>query len=267
MATFAFFECLSGAAGDMIVAACLDAGVPADYLRQELAKLEMTEQPELHIGKVKRAGIEATAFVPVIDEVHHDQGSRVAHPVADGSHHHHGRNLADIIALIERSGLGEPVKERSCRIFRTLAEAEARVHGTTVDHIHFHEVGGLDAIVDIVGACVAFDYLQIDHFFCSPLVVGGGTVRCQHGIIPVPAPATAEMIKDIDIIATDIRKELLTPTGAAVLTTVAEGFGSMPTGRITAIGYGAGTHDFVDMPNVVRLLIGSLGIGQHRCPV
>jgi pyridinium-3,5-bisthiocarboxylic acid mononucleotide nickel chelatase len=285
MTTIAFFECFSGAAGDMIVAACLDAGVPQDYLLQELAKLGLAEDAEFNITRVKRAGISATAFVPAAksrphqpdghsagqdarsdaEMVHGEHGAHSGQPAASAQHHQHGypgcRNLSAILGIIQGAGLREPVKKQAGRIFQTLAEAEANVHGTSLDQVHFHEVGGFDAIVDIVGACVAFDYLGIDRFYCSPLVVGSGTVRCRHGVMPVPAPATAEMIKGIDIISTGIRKELLTPTGAAVLTTVAEGFGPMPDCRIASIGYGAGTHDFPDFPNVVRMFVGTACCG------
>ena len=291
----AYFDCFSGAAGDMIVAASLDAGVPADLLIRELAKLHLPENVEYKITKVMRAGITATAFAPTLHSgplTHSharnhgstcknsrghssgDKGNDKASPTnetvsersASGqtgeADHHNGiacnncRNLSDILNIIQSSDLKESVKERAVQIFQALARVEAKLHGTTINEIHFHEVGGFDSIADIVGACIAFEFLQIDRFYCSPLVVGSGTVRCGHGVMPVPAPATAELIKGVDIFPTNIRKELLTPTGAAILTTVAKNFGAMPAIRISSIGYGAGTYDFKDSPNVLRLFVG-----------
>lgn len=291
----AYFDCFSGAAGDMIVAASLDAGVPADLLIQELSKLKLPENVEYKIAKVRRAGITATSFAPLLhggplkhchtgnhgsgcensrDHSSGDKGNDIASPVTEtvserhpegqvgvaghhnGTAHNNCRNLSDILNIIQSSDLKESVKKRAFQIFQALARAEAKIHGTAINEVHFHEVGGFDSIADIVGACIAFEFLQIDRFYCSPLVVGSGTVRCGHGVMPVPAPATAEMIKGVDIFPTDIRKELLTPTGAAILTSVAENFGAMPAIRISSIGYGAGTYDFKDSPNVLRLFVG-----------
>ncbi|MBW2604469.1 MAG: LarC family nickel insertion protein [Deltaproteobacteria bacterium] len=290
----AYFDCFSGAAGDMIVAASVEAGVPADLLIQELSKLKLPENVEYKITKVMRAGIAATTFAPILHgdlpthshtrnhgrqcknnrcDASGNKGNDKASPsietVSEGltadpagveDHHdgiaHNSRNLSDILNIVQNSDLKESVKKRASQIFQKLARAEAKLHGTSINEIHFHEVGGFDSIADVVGACIAFEFLQIDRFYCSPLVVGSGTVRCGHGVMPVPAPATAELIKGVDILPTDIRKELLTPTGAAILTTVAENFGAMPAMSISSIGYGAGTRDFKDSPNVLRLFVG-----------
>lgn len=296
----AYFDCFCGAAGDMIVAACLDAGVPADYLCGELSKLHLPEGVEFEIGKVNRAGISATYFKPVekrylqkdstnlgddgckLDslDLHHTthkdgdfcNETKEAFPKSVTSQftdtssihnfeHRHSRTLTDIEEIIQRSHLKNSVKRQAIKIFQTLAQAEAKVHGTTINEVHFHEVGGFDAIADIVGSCIAFEYLNIERFYSSSLTLGGGTVWCRHGLMPVPAPATAEMIKQIDITPTNIQKELLTPTGAAILTTVVHSFGKMPAFRTSQIGYGAGTHNFPGLPNVLRLFVGTLTDG------
>jgi len=235
----AYFDCFSGAAGDMIVGAFLDAGASADHLREELAKLNLTEV-DLRIEKVNKAGFSATSFHPVISHLNHT------------THRH----LPDILKIIAQAALSSSVQEKASRIFTRLAEAEARVHDCAVEKIHFHEVGAADAIMDIVGAAAALESLGIEKVFCSNLTVGGGTVQCEHGIMPVPAPATAELIKGIEITPTDIQLELLTPTGAAILTELSESFGPIPPMQIDATGFGAGQRDLPNQPNVLRLLIG-----------
>lgn len=240
----AFFDCFSGAAGDMIVAACLDAGASAEQLQNELAKLSFSEKVRIEIEKVTKKGFQATRFSPLAESSHH-------------SHSPH-RGLKDITSLIEGSSLSAAIKQQARRIFERLAHAEAKVHGVTLDQIHFHEVGAVDSILDIVGACVALELLGVEKVFCSSLVVGCGTVQTQHGLLPVPAPATAELIKGIEVVGTSVAAELLTPTGAAILTTLAERFGPLPSLRLDAVGYGAGTLDTPGMPNVLRLLVGQM---------
>jgi len=235
----AYFDCFSGAAGDMIVGACLDAGASADHLREELAKLNLSEV-DLRIEKVNKAGFAATSFNPVITHLDHTPH----------------RHLPDILKIIAQAALSNSVQEKASSIFTRLAQAEARVHGCEVEKIHFHEVGAADAIMDIVGAAVALESLGIEKIFCSKLTVGGGTVKCEHGTMPVPAPATAELIKGIEITPTDIQHELLTPTGAAILTELSESFGPIPAMRIESTGFGAGQRDLPTQPNVLRLLIG-----------
>jgi len=239
----AYFDCFCGAAGDMIVGACLDAGADEAFLREELAKLQLSEV-DLHIEKVTKNTISATSFQPQIKE---------------HAHGHKHRHLPYIVELINQAQLSETVKSQAIGIFERLAQAEAKIHHTTPDKIHFHEVGAADAIMDIVGACVALESLGVEKIYGSALVVGSGTVKCAHGVLPVPAPATAELIKGIPLRSSDAPVELLTPTGAAILATLAEDFGPLPPMTIESIGYGAGQRDLENIPNVLRLLVGHVG--------
>ncbi|MFH1114947.1 MAG: nickel pincer cofactor biosynthesis protein LarC [Pseudomonadota bacterium] len=236
----AYFECFAGASGDMILGALLDAGLELDTLKGEIAKLGLSHYG-LGVEKVVKRGIGGSR---ALVNVEHD-------------HHHHHRHLHHIEEIIGKSGLDEEVKEKSIRIFRRLAEAEAKVHRTDIDSIHFHEVGAMDAIIDVVGSVAGLAVLGIEKVFCSPLHVGSGTVECAHGTLPVPAPATAELIKGKPAYSTGVQGELLTPTGAAVLTTLAAEFGPMPAMTVDAIGYGAGTSD-PSIPNLLRVSIGRL---------
>ena len=234
----AYFDCFSGAAGDMIVGSCLDAGADEGYLRGELDKLDLDEV-EIVVEKVSKNGLEATSFVPRLKE--------------QAQQHRH---LPTILDIIQSANLTESVQRQATAIFEKLAGAEAKVHGTSPDKVHFHEVGAADAIIDVVGAAVALESLQVDQITASALAVGGGTVSSEHGRMPVPAPATAEMIKGIAIAPSAIQQELLTPTGAAVLTTLSRSFGPLPPMHITHIGYGAGQKDIPNAANVLRLLVG-----------
>lgn len=235
----AYFDCFSGAAGDMIVGAMLDAGLDFEFLKGQIATLGLNDLA-LKVNETKRAGLRAVQFVPVI---------------AEGHHH---RNLSDITKIIKAGKIGEKPKQTAIKIFERLAEAEATVHGKAPNDIHFHEVGALDSIVDIVSAAIGLDALGIEKVYCSTLAVGGGCVKMTHGTLPVPAPATAELLKGIPTVGGPIEKELLTPTGAAILTTVAESFGALPEMKIEATGYGAGTLDCEQFPNVVRLFLGEV---------
>ena len=234
----AYFDCFAGAAGDMIVGACLDAGAPSDILFAELAKLNLDEV-ELHAEKVSRKGIAATSFAP-----------RLTKPDFPARH------LSDITEIITNSQLSEGVKTKAIKIFENLAAAEAKVHGVACDKIHFHEVGAADAIMDIVGACVALELLGIEKIYCSELIIGRGTIQCAHGTLPVPAPATVELIKGINLKPGKIEAELLTPTGAAILTGLTRQFGPLPALQIESVGYGAGSREPSELPNVLRLIVG-----------
>jgi uncharacterized protein (TIGR00299 family) protein len=236
----AYFDCFSGASGDMILGALLDAGLPLEHLTTELGKLGLSHYDVCKASVVKNGISGSQALVHV--EQHH--------------HEHHHRHLADIIAIIENSTLDAVVKRDSARIFRRLAEAEAKVHDTSPESIHFHEVGAMDAIIDVVGSVIGLNYLGIDTIICSPLHVGSGTVECAHGTLPVPAPATAELIRGKPVYATGVEGELLTPTGAAVLTTLADDFGPLPPMTVESIGHGAGTADR-SIANMLRIFIGS----------
>jgi uncharacterized protein (TIGR00299 family) protein len=236
----AYFDCFSGASGDMILGAMLDAGLPLEHLKQELAKLGLSHY-DVRKAAVVKNGI---------------SGSQALVGVEHDHHHHHHRHLADITAIIDKSALAPAIKKDSVRIFRRLAEAEAKVHNTSPEDIHFHEVGAMDAIIDVVGGVIGIHALEIDTIICSPLHVGSGTVECAHGTLPVPAPATAELIRGKPAYATGVQGELLTPTGAAILTTLASDFGSLPPMTIAHIGYGAGTADR-SIANMLRVFIGS----------
>lgn len=233
----AYFDCFSGAAGDMILGAMIDAGLDPAALRNDLARLPISGY-EIEIQQVKKQGIAATKLN--------------VHAPEEKAHRH----LHHITKIIDSAELPARVKERSIRIFTRLAEAEAKVHGSTIEKVHFHEVGAIDAIVDIVGAAIGMERLGIDRLVCSPIPTGNGTVTCQHGVMPVPAPATAELLVGVPLAACDEMGELTTPTGAAILTTLAEGFGPIPPMRISSVGYSAGTRDGKRRPNVLRLIMG-----------
>ncbi|MEN8782598.1 MAG: nickel pincer cofactor biosynthesis protein LarC [Desulfobacterales bacterium] len=235
----AYFDCFAGASGDMILGALLDAGLTIERLREEISKLQLSHY-ELDVEKVVKKGIGGSQAHVTIDQDHH---------------HHHHRHLSHIKDIIENSDLDAPIKEKSTEIFVRLAEAEARVHRSSVESVHFHEVGAMDAIIDVVGGVIGVTALGIDKVFCSPLHVGSGTIECAHGTLPVPAPATAELIKGKPVYSTGIKGELLTPTGAAILTTLSSGFGPMPAMTVRHIGYGAGTAD-PGIPNLLRVAIG-----------
>ncbi len=254
----AYFDCPSGAAGDMILGALVDAGVPFEALERELGRLRLPGY-SLERREVMKAGFRATKFeVHVHDHDHAAGEAGHTHAHRHGRHDHPDRNLAAILAIIGQSDLPGPVKVNASRIFTRLAEAEARVHGSTVDQVHFHDVGAVDAIVDVVGACAGLHLLGVDAVYCGPLPVGGGFVTGPHGKIPVPGPATTELLKGFPVVDTGVRRELVTPTGAAILTTLAVAAGAMRAMTVTAVGYGAGSMD-LDTPNVIRLFVGEAG--------
>ena len=246
----AYFDCFAGASGDMILGALMDAGLPVDTLKEELDKLGLTHY-DLQIKKVLKRGIGGSQAVVIVDEDHH-------------SHHH--RHLSHIREIINASTLDETVKAESIRIFERIAEAESKVHRTSIEKIHFHEVGAMDAIIDVVGAVAGFAALGIQKICCSPLHLGTGTVKCAHGILPVPAPATAELVKGFPVYATGVEGELLTPTGAAILTTLASSFGPMPPMSVQNIGYGAGTAD-PPLPNFLRVSVGAAAEDIADCEI
>jgi pyridinium-3,5-bisthiocarboxylic acid mononucleotide nickel chelatase len=233
----AYFDCFSGISGDMTLGALVDAGCDAEHLRTELRGLQVPGW-ELSVEKVWKNGMAAT-WVKVTTE--------------DQQKH---RSLSTILEILRKSQLAPSVGERAAAIFTKLGEAEARVHDVPIEKIHFHEVGAVDAIVDIVGACIGFDALGIERFACSALNVGSGTVKMAHGILPVPAPATANLLQGKPTYSSGVQRELVTPTGAAIVSTVCESFGPQPGMSVSAIGYGAGAADLEGQPNVVRIMIG-----------
>jgi len=233
----AYFDCFSGISGDMTLGALVHAGVPLDHLRNELKALDVPGW-EIRAENVWKNGMAAT-YVRVITQE---------------SHTH--RSLSTIETILQKSQLAAPVRDRAAAIFRKLGEAEATVHDVPIEKIHFHEVGAVDAMVDIVGACIGFTFLGIERFACSPLNVGGGTAKMAHGVLPVPAPATARLLLGRPTYSTGIQKELVTPTGAAIVATLCDTFGPQPAMAVSAIGYGAGTTELEAQPNVLRLMIG-----------
>jgi uncharacterized protein (TIGR00299 family) protein len=239
----AYFDCFAGASGDMILGALLDAGLELATLKNEISKLRLSHY-DLQVKKVVKRGLGGSQALVIVDEKFH---------------HHHHRHLKHIEEIIAGSDLNEPIKSKSVEIFTRLAEAEAKIHQTTIEQIHFHEVGAMDAIIDVVGAVAGLVALGIQKVFCSPLHVGTGTINCAHGTLPVPAPATAELIKGKPVYSTGVSGELLTPTGAAILTTLASAFGPMPAMTVETIGYGAGTSEPA-IPNLLRLAIGEAAV-------
>jgi len=275
-----YFDCFSGASGDMVLGALIDAGVALDDIRRALGSLAISSE-SVWTEQVIRAGIRATKFCvvgeePVAvhahehshghahdhahgheDDHHHDHGHSHTHGHAHGTGHHHAhRSLAEIGGLIERSALSGRGKARAKALFQQLGAAEAAIHGTTTEKVHLHEVGALDSIIDIVGAVYALESLGVDRVVASPLNVGSGSIRSAHGLYPVPAPATMRLLKGAPIYSGPQQAEMVTPTGALLITSYATEFGAIPPMQVSAIGYGAGSRDFPDTPNVLRVLIG-----------
>lgn len=239
-----YFDCFSGISGDMTLGALVDLGLDLGEIERELARLPLGGY-RLRTTIEERAHLRATKF--------HVEVAEPAHSESDGHTH---RPLRWLLSLIESSSLSAWVKEKAATVFRRLGEAEARAHGCTLDEVEFHEVGAVDSIVDIVGACVGFERLGVERFLSSPIHIGRGFIGCAHGRYPVPVPATAELLKGARVYATEIEAELVTPTGAALVSTFCESFGPLPQMRLERIGYGAGSRRFTGFPNVLRLLLG-----------
>ena len=254
-----YFDCFAGAAGDMILGALLDAGLPFEALREALGSLAV-EGYDLAADRVLKAGLTATKF-RVLEHAGVPAGST---PGPSGHAHFH---LRDIRAAIERSALSAAGKARATRMFTRLGEAEAAIHGTTLERVHLHEVGALDSIIDIVGAVFALEWFGADRIVVSPINTGSGMVKTAHGVFPVPAPATLRVLGDAPIYSNGTPLELLTPTGALVLSEYASSFGPVPPMRIGRIGYGAGDRDLPDTPNVVRVLVGEADATQSTMAV
>ncbi len=242
----AYFDCFSGISGDMILGALVDAGLNVTFLKDQLAKLPVYGY-KIYAEKVKRSGISGT-------KVHVTTSSNDKH-----AHHHNSHlNFIEIKTLIEKSNLGNDIKNDSIKIFHSLAVAEAKVHNTSIEEIHFHEVGAVDSIVDIVGSVIAIKYLGVEKLYFSPIPLGRGFVKCEHGTFPVPVPATVELLRNHLVRSSDTENELTTPTGAAIITTMGEGLRTNPEMRILHIGYGAGNNDNKTIPNLLRIFIGEL---------
>ena len=276
----AYFDCFSGISGDMTLGALVDVGVDPGALKAELSKLKLDAEFSLDFKKASKHHITGTRAIVRMTESIQDDGNRTAessegadahshshdhaHETHDHSHHEHApsRHLSDIFAILEDNNLERAIVDRSKQVFDRLAEAEAKVHNTSKDRIHLHEVSGIDSIVDIVGCVIGLNLLGIEELYASPLALGSGFVRCAHGLMPVPVPGTMELLKGVEVRQTQIRKELVTPTGAAIITTLARGFGPMPEMVIDRVGYGAGTRELEEQPNLLRICLGEKKVGS-----
>jgi uncharacterized protein (TIGR00299 family) protein len=285
----AYLDCFSGISGDMFLGALVDAGVSPDLLRSTVEALNVNAQ--LAISRVDRSGISAIKIDVLVDgktepprgladRPPHSRERHPAHPHPHGVDHHppehepwpeenfhthaeaHGRSLTEISKIINSTGIAQSAKHRAITMFEKLGSAEAKIHALPVAKIHFHEVGAIDAMVDIVCAAVGAEALGVEEFICSPLNVGSGTVVCSHGTFPVPAPATVELLRNAPVYSSGMQAELVTPTGAAIVATLAAGFAPFPQMRIQSTGYGAGSRDLPGHPNVLRMVTGEAVAGD-----
>src|ERR1035437_2372319 len=263
----AYLECFSGISGDMFLGALLDAGVPFELFQKTVAGLNVGA--ELEHSRVDRGGISATKFDVVVNgqkDLPREKFGAQQHPSPQESepqhaHEHthgqqHGRSLSEILRIVAAAPISEYARRTASEIFLALGAAEAMVHNVNVEQVHFHEVGAADAIVDIVCAAVGAEALAVDRFVASPLNVGSGMVNCAHGVMPVPAPATLQLLKNVPIYSGDIQKELVTPTGAAIVKVLVSSFGSRPVMTTERIGCGAGARNFPGHSNVLRITVG-----------
>jgi hypothetical protein len=257
-----YFDCFSGISGDMTLGALIDAGLPVADLQRALGSLALG-QAHVHARKVLRAGVSATQLIV---HAHDHGGPQHHHEPGDGHHHvrdddvharHPHRSLGEIFDLIDRSALSPAGRERAKAMFQRLGEIEAAIHQMPVEKVHLHEVGALDSIIDIVGTVFGMEWVGADQVVCSPLNVGGGMVESAHGLFPVPAPATVNLLGGAPVYGGGAQTELVTPTGALIATTFAGAFGPLPRMTIERVGYGAGSRDEPRTPNVLRILIGT----------
>ncbi|MBV7271782.1 LarC family nickel insertion protein [Clostridium sp. PL3] len=288
-----YYDCFCGISGDMNLAVLIDIGVPKEYLTQELSKLNLESEYEMKIERSEKLGITGTRVEVILkdkledmtysqeqvlhghnhehnnehihehshhhgDELHHNENKHKHEHIHEShihNHEHHHRNLRDIEEIISSSDLSDKVKKLSLDMFMKVAEAEAKIHGKDLYEVHFHEVGAIDSIVDMVGAAICLDYLRVDKIIASPVQVGGGFVKCAHGLMPVPAPATAEILKNIPINTGIVQFETTTPTGAAILAANVQEFTSKAEFSIKKVAYGIGHRD-LEIPNVLRVYLG-----------
>lgn len=259
-----YYDCFSGISGDMNLGAMVDVGVDFEYLTEMLNKLSVKDEFHLHRSRKQKMGIEGTKVDVILNNEYHEHthGNDTEHPHNNNhTHHHHEhehehehRNLESIKKIINDALYNENIKTLSIDMFMEVAIAEAKVHGKTIEEVHFHEVGAVDSIVDIIGAAICLDYLNVDKIISSPVELGGGFVKCAHGIIPVPAPATVEILKNTPVTMGKVNFETTTPTGAAILKANVDEFTSKLNFNILKTGYGLGTKDF-DIPNILRVYI------------
>jgi TIGR00299 family protein len=234
-----YFDCFAGASGNMILAALVALGVDEKELIEQIRLLDISDF-EIEFSVRDKSGISAV------------------HAEVKVPHEHAHRHLHHIEQIINDSRLSENVKKRAVEIFTNLARAEAKIHGIDIKKVHFHEVGAMDAIIDVVGACIGFEMLGVEKFVCSKIHVGSGFAQMAHGKFPIPPPAVAELLQNAPIYSTEIEGELITPTGAAIIATVCDEFGKIPEMRIEKTAYGAGTRDYKDFPNALRLILGEI---------
>lgn len=273
-----YFDCFSGISGDMVIGALIDAGADPVQMEEELKKLNMDEEYNLSWGKVVKNGITSTKFNVILtsksDQTHehshshehehshshsneHEHSLGHEHNHSHVPHSHHGsRTYKQIVEAINEANFNESVANMSLAIFKKIGEAEGHIHGLPLEKVHFHEVGAVDSIIDIIGAAILIDQLGIESVQSSAIPTGSGHIHIDHGIYPVPAPATLEILKGVPIASNDIRSELATPTGAAIAAVLAGNFGSLPPMTVESIGYGAGSKTFENHPNVLRVIIG-----------
>jgi hypothetical protein len=273
--TIAYFDTVGGISGDMTLGAFIHAGMPLDFLRQELLKLPVGGY-SLEQKFIQRNAITAVKLNVLVkgesviaesnahDDHHHSHDAH-SHHHDSPAHSHYSRSLKDILALIEKSALPARVQERSSKVFTIIGTAEAKIHSTTLEQIHFHEVGAVDSIVDIVGTAICMEYFGIDAVYSSPVKLGsGGFVNTQHGKMPNPTPATVEILKEYRTVLTDVPFELTTPTGAGIIKALSSGMLSMEQLNVKSIGYGTGTQDIPQLPNLLRIFIGELVEGHDH---
>ncbi len=243
----AYFDCIAGVSGDMILGALVDVGLSPDVLRQELEALHLPAF-EIKVSRVMKQAFAATK----VDVIVHEDGV-------------HARPLEEILHLVEASDLAKPIKEKAAAIFQRLGEAEASIHRVPTEHVHLHELGGVDTTVDVVGTLIGLDALGVEQIVASPLPLGRGFVNGAHGQIPLPAPATVALLRGLPVVGSPVQAETVTPTGAALLASLASSFGPIPPMRLERVGYGAGTRD-LPIPNILRLLLGTTSIDHHHAP-
>ncbi len=284
-----YFDCFSGISGDMVIGALIHAGADPELLEEELKKLKMEEEYELKWKTVIKNGITSTKFDVIVADVSHAHAHEHAHEhehththehahehehththehahehghtyehehTHEHAHGHMHRSYRDIVKLIEAADFSERVKDVALKIFQRIGQAEGQIHGVPLENVHFHEVGAVDSIIDIVGTAILIDQLDIKVVKSSPVAVGSGSIHIDHGIYPVPAPATLEILKGVPLAQSDLRAELATPTGAAIVSVLAEEYGTLPSMKVKSIGYGAGTKSFKNHPNVLRVILG-----------
>ncbi|MBO8171806.1 MAG: nickel pincer cofactor biosynthesis protein LarC [Bacillaceae bacterium] len=249
-----YFDCFSGISGDMVLGALVDAGADPEQIQTELKKLPIEETFHLTWKPMMKKGVSALKFDIEIDEPEHEVFGHDHHH----HHHHHHRHYTDIIKLIKDAGFEPEIENRARTIFEIIGKAEAKIHNIPLEKVHFHEVGALDSILDIVGASIALHQLKIDRIMASPVAVGSGYVPCDHGMYPIPAPATLEILKNIPLQSCREKGELTTPTGAGILAATVDHFGELPSMTVKSIGYGAGSRDLEEQPNVLRVMIGNM---------